>query len=241
MTNPSVIVATEHENTVRLYVGAPSNGGMAQVGQLSVNRAIDPHDLADMAVSMSVSFGWLETPALPDIPKLHANVAPAVVALPAAAKVLGGSQRPHYQVQVPCPVIGCDHVTRRKNLATHLMTQQHSWSRDEANRAAREAKPIDAPESDKRVNSASRRKQAGKQVRVGKSGAIYLRDVLFPAVLKFIGDHGEVTTADLAKKFDETTSTTGSWLRTMARDSQVVCTNPDVGPGIPMRWTLAQT
>jgi len=262
VTTPSVIVATEQEQTVRLYVGAPSNGGMHQVAQLTTNKPIDPHDLADMAMSLSVQFAWLEESngGLPGAPAMRASSAlPAMVQgkesshQPSIDPALGSYKTPRMAQQVACPVKGCGFSTRRKNMAAHLYSQKHKWTRTDANAAARMAKALDVPvtppdpkhsaaaRAAAKPNSVTKRQQNGKDVRVGKAGSIKLRTVIFPKVLAYVGQQGEVTSADLALRFGETTSVTGAWLRKLGEEKQVVCVNPDVSPGQQMRWRLPVT
>lgn len=241
MTQPSVIVATETDATVRLYVGHPSNGGMNQTAQFASAKPIDPHDLADIAVSLSTQFGWLELAAEPER-------APTPAALPAATTP---NLHGRFADRIACPVKGCGFISPRKNMASHLMTRKHNWKREDANRAARMAQaiPVDGDAKvaailglpEPKPNSATLRKRDGKAARVGVAGKRELESVIFPKLLKWMGAHGrEVNSREVGKHFDETANTAKAWLNKLAVRGDVVLVNPGMPAGVPHRYALAQ-
>ena len=271
----SVIVATEHDSTVRVYVGHPSNGGMQQCAQLTTQRAIDPHDLADIAVAMATQFGWViangttkEKLALPPAtqkpktahtstremqkiecpqchyvtsrkhmrghltrhhhwskpristllrraPEIGTEPAPAPVSLqvqPEPETIASYSQRG--QQHVPCPA-GCGYVGLRKNMATHLMGSKHKWERTKANAAARGALEASTPAVTKANRDSWPRGKAGEQ---------HLAANVFPLVLAYLAEHGEASTAEVAKHMDVDQSRATAWLRTLSAQRKVVRT-----------------
>lgn len=121
-----VIVATEHEQTVRLYVGVPQNGGMDQVGQFVNYSELNPTDLANMAVDLSAQFGWLAIRQSDSkVPTLHANAAPAIVALPPGTLPPGLTHKDRlYLESVECPE--CKKPMMRGSVAKHLRNV-HGW------------------------------------------------------------------------------------------------------------------
>lgn len=124
---PTVIVATEHESVVRFYAGHATNGGLHQTGQFTTTRQIEPTDLANMAVDLSATFGWLQVqPVAPPL-KLHTNVAPAIVALPPAEPTgtLGADDK------LRCTHAGCGKMIANQNMQRHL-TNVHHLSRTAA-------------------------------------------------------------------------------------------------------------
>lgn len=147
---PSVIVATEHESVVRFYAGHVGNGGIAQTGQFTTTRAIDPTDLANMAVDLSATFGWLQVQPV---------AAPAAVrALPTATTALPPAEpdtRPWEERRtdsVACPE--CGKTFKRTSLGIH-MHNVHKYARARANHIGRTAPRADA-------NHRTRRRTATK-------------------------------------------------------------------------------
>ena len=132
---PTVLVATETENVIRIYAGHPRNGGVHQTGQLTINRAVEPTDLANIALDLSNTFGWLApqpTAHIVDVSQ-HARA----ITAPSLALVAGDGV-----ALIPCPMKGCGLVVRSDNLPRHLMSKKHGLSKQTASvraRLAREA------------------------------------------------------------------------------------------------------
>lgn len=59
-----VIVVTEQDSVVRMYVGDPTVNGMDQAGQFRTAQPIEPTALANLSVELSNVLGW----TTPDVP-----------------------------------------------------------------------------------------------------------------------------------------------------------------------------
>lgn len=175
MTDSKIIVATQTDDAVRIYVGHPSNGGLHQTGQFTTAHAIEPTTLANMAVDLSASLGWLNgTPLQTErVPTLHANTAPAVVALPAAPT---DSPVSKWHQIVACPEPGCNHTARRNNMGSHLQSRVHGYNKQRAWAVSHELPTVDNP--------------AAPATRTN------LR-VAWPRIMAFIEAHGPVGVAQI--------------------------------------------
>lgn len=139
MTN-KVIVATEQDSIVRLYVGIPQNGGMDQTAQFKSSRPIDPTDLANMAVDLSAQFGWLEVQSSSDQPPAQQIAKPELKQI--------GTQDGYVTREreaVACEV--CKDVMTRGSLQRH-MEDRHGWNHKRALTAEREAVALPAQEGE---------------------------------------------------------------------------------------------
>lgn len=142
---PTVIVATEVDSVVRIYIGHAENGGMDQVGQFTTNRPIDPTELVNTAVELTGRFRWLNGDS-PDLPSSHLADRKRLVKVEPKALPPAKPKRKNYHTndnqlwrqQVACPVAGCHHTARRNNMTTHLQGGRHGWAREKANRTVKE-------------------------------------------------------------------------------------------------------
>lgn len=143
MTEPAtVIVATEHESVVRFYAGHAGNGGMNQTGQFTTTKPLDPTDLANMAVDLAATFGWLQVQPVEPVRNLREVAPPAVVPEPPTEPKPGQSELRKFM----CPFPGCERVMQRGNLQRHLIDVHHQ-SRERALQNLRGARPANGKES----------------------------------------------------------------------------------------------
>lgn len=127
---PTVIVATEHESVVRFYAGHVGNGGINQTGQFTTTRAIDPTDLANMAVDLSSTFGWLQVQPPPAPPRAVIKLAPAEPApLPLPSANVTVPRNPN--ALMVCP-LDTSHKVTRQNMHRHLTSSAHGLKYSQA-------------------------------------------------------------------------------------------------------------
>jgi len=218
VTPPTVIVATEHERVVRFYAGHAGNGGMHQTGQFTITRDVDPTELANMAVDLSASFGWLQVQPVAEVPKLYANVPPAIVALPAPAN--GGK----WKGKVMCPVEGCGHITKRSNMYGHLQSGKHGWSRVRTSIAIKDLPELEAPPEP--APKPAPGKRMGNGNRHGVAGTRELHGSVFPRIIKIMqGYVNPVTSTTIAKRLGSRTDTTRKWMLTLVERGDLVIAN----------------
>lgn len=153
---PTVIVATEHESVVRFYAGFADNGGMHQTGQFTISRPIDPTDLANMAVDLSHTFGWLQVQPLTEPTPLRSVPSGLTDALRERGALDDGTQSAPVLPPSPtgkladtpmqCP-LDPTHVVSRQNMHRHLTAKTiHGLTYSEASRLVRELpRPTNAP------------------------------------------------------------------------------------------------
>lgn len=124
-----VIVVSETEGVVRIYVGVPEAKQMDQTGQFRTTVPNDPTALADMAIDMANHFGWLN--GTPEVPAAARTKAVAVAAAP--AKPLSEAQLAERE-PVRCSV--CKKALVRGSVERH-MRSVHKWETAKARAAQR--------------------------------------------------------------------------------------------------------
>lgn len=235
-----VIVATEHENTVRLYAHAPNNGGTHQTGQFTTNRTIDPHELAVMAVDMSAAFGWMDA-----IPTTTTNVraisqpeARALTAVPDAITVT--DERAVGTQKVLCPYPGCETVVTRTNVQRHLMNV-HQLPKAKARPMVHGLKRVEVGGAPSPVRT-SRKGTPQRPTRInrqGKRGAKILDEEILPPIVEWMRSlgGGTVGSAELAAHSKVASEVANRWLKRLA--VQGLITEIPTPKGLPNKFAVA--
>ena len=211
-----VIVVSEQDAVVRIYVGIPEAKQMDQTGQFTIAGPVDPTALADMAIDLASHFGWLNgTPEVPAAAK--AEPAKAVQAAKAIAKPKKTNQHTERMREaVRCPM--CNKAMIRNSLDRHL-EDVHKVRHTEAVTTMRAVDRDDEARSEIRKRPAEPAKRHGRQGLVGKR---ILETEILPAVLAWMTEQPEpVTSADIAQRWKVGTSTGLDWLRKLVDAGKV--------------------
>lgn len=247
---PQVIVATEHESVVRFYAGHVGNGGMNQTGQFTTTRPIEPTDLANMAVDLSSTFGWLEPVAsatkLRALPSGQPKALPSVRRGPVVPRKnthTGDNQL--WRQMVTCPAPDCTHTARRNNMASHLQSQRHGWTKQQANDVARKLVRLDTdaspanPVGRPRITPAPAAAPPRMNKPRGVKGTQRLHSVVYPAIVELLTANGPMATTEIASALNEERNSMRKYLRRAADNGLIRDVSPPTDNANEMKvWAV---
>lgn len=196
MTRQLISVVTQHSV---VYLIDDGDGETTQIAQV-INRGLGVGDVVRLGAALEQSLGYngngrAVKRATPELPPARDDAAQARRIATGSGSTPLKNPNSRWMTRVHCPVPGCDYTSKRSNLATHLQTQQHGYTRNAANAAAREARPVDPAELTPQP------KPKAKGLSRGIAGQRRIAGRTAPAVARFVGQVGTATSRQVADHF----------------------------------------